>query len=125
LPATIRKYYYTHAPASDIDFTLFKKTSLEQLVHQLRVKRKLLETNFVAANEPFVLVHGDFNGRNIMMRGLKVMAVQDWEFSGTYPLSELVAGSVGVDVVETVDDDLEEEKFKVELENLEYGSRNG
>lgn len=66
----------------------------------------------MAANEPFVLVHGDFNGRNIMMQGLKVMAVLDWEFSGAYPLSELVAGGVGVDVVETIDDDSEEENSK-------------
>lgn len=57
-----------------------------------------------------------------MMQGLKVIAILDWEFSGAYLLSELVGGDVGVDIVEIVDDDSEEEKFKVELENFENGS---
>jgi Phosphotransferase enzyme family len=68
-------------------------------------------TSFVAADEPFVLVHGDFNGRNIMMQGSKVRAILDWEFSGAYPLSELVGG-VGIDVLEVIDDDSEEENSK-------------
>jgi hypothetical protein len=105
-------YYYTHAAASDIDSDLFEKTSLEHFVQQLREKRRFLETDFVAtANEPFVLVHGDFNCQNIMMQGTEVQAVLDWEFSGSYPLSELIGG-IGVDVMEVIDDESEEENSK-------------
>ncbi|KAL8819160.1 MAG: hypothetical protein Q9191_007794 [Dirinaria sp. TL-2023a] len=49
--------------------------------------------------EPFVLVHGDFHGRNIMMKDGRIAAILDWEFAGAYPLSELLGG-VGVDVLE-------------------------
>jgi hypothetical protein len=72
-------------------------------------EKEILEVNYVAENEPFVLVHGDFNGRNIMMQGTKVVAVLDWEFPGAYPLSELVGGGVGVDILEVVDDESEKE----------------
>ena len=58
-----------------------------------------------------MLVHGDFNGQNIMMQGSKVKAVLDWEFSGAHPLSELVGG-VGIDILEVNDDDSEEENSK-------------
>jgi aminoglycoside phosphotransferase (APT) family kinase protein len=75
--------------------TYLKKISVEDFV---REKRRFLEVNYVAGNEPFVLVHGDFNGRNIMMQGTKVVAVLDWEFPGAYSLSELV----GVDILEVV-----------------------
>ena len=71
-----------------------------------------MEADFVAADEPFVLVHGDFNGQNIVMQGTKVQAVLDWEFSGAYPLSELVGGGVGVDVLEVTDNESEEENSK-------------
>jgi len=81
-------------------------------VQQLQDRRQFLELNFVAANEPFVLVHGDFNGRNIMMQGTKVQAVLDWEFSGSYPLSELIGGGIGVDVLDVIDDESEEENSK-------------
>ena len=104
-------YYYTHAPTSDIDFDFFEDTSLQDFIHQLQAKREQLATNFVAADEPFVLVHGNFNGRNIMMQGSKVRAVLDWEFSGAYPLSELVEG-VGFDVLKVTDDDSAEENSK-------------
>lgn len=101
-------YYYTHASASDIDSRLFKVTSLEDFVQQLRDKKHQLETSFVAEDEPFVLVHGDFHGRNIIMHGTQVRAVLDWEFAGAYPLSELLGG-MGVDVMEVNDDESEEE----------------
>ncbi|KDR66039.1 hypothetical protein GALMADRAFT_148205 [Galerina marginata CBS 339.88] len=104
-------YYYTHAPTSDIDCDLFEDKSLQDFVHQLLAKRGQLATSSVATDEPFVLVHGDFNGQNIIMQGSKVRAVLDWEFSGAYPLSELVGG-VGFDVLEVIDDESEEENLK-------------
>ncbi len=84
---------------------------LELFVQQLRDKRSSLETSYTPIDQPFVLVHGDFNGRNIMMQGTDVAAVLDWEFSGAYPLSELI-GAVGVDVLEVVDEVSEEENNK-------------
>ena len=36
------------------------------------------------------------------------MAVLDWEFSGAYPLSELIGGA-GVDVLEIIDEESEKE----------------
>ncbi|KIK40673.1 hypothetical protein CY34DRAFT_806970 [Suillus luteus UH-Slu-Lm8-n1] len=92
-------YYYTHAPASDIDSDFFEVTSLEDFVQQLRDKKGQLETSLVAEDEPFVLVHGDFSGRNIIMHGTQVQAVIDWEFAGAYPLSELLGG-MGVYIME-------------------------
>lgn len=103
-------YYYTHAPASDIDSNLFETTSLEDFVQQLRDKRRQLETSFVTEDEPFVLVHGDFHGRNIIMHGTQVQAVLDWEFAGAYPLSELLEG-IGFDVVEIEDEESETENI--------------
>ncbi|KAG1906342.1 kinase-like domain-containing protein, partial [Suillus fuscotomentosus] len=107
-------YYYTHAPASDIDTDFFELTSVEDFVQQLRVKKCQLETSFVAEDEPFVLVHGDFHGRNIIMRGTQVQAVLDWEFAGAYPLGELLGG-MGVDVLEVVDDKSEEGQARIEM----------
>ena len=59
-------------------------------MEQLQNKRQELETGFIAEDEPFVLVHGDFHGRNIIMQGLQVQVVLDWEFAGAYPLSEML-----------------------------------
>lgn len=40
--------------------------------------------------EPLVLVHEDFHAGNILIRDGHVVGILDWEFSGTYPLSELL-----------------------------------
>ena len=104
-------YYYTHASPSDIDSNLFEDTPLELFVQQLRDERSSPEVNYNPVDKPFVLVHGDFNGQNIMMQGTDVVAVLDWEFSGAYPLSELVGG-VGVEVLEVNDGESEEENSK-------------
>lgn len=101
-------YYYAHASASDIDSDLFEDMSPERFVAQLKDKRRFLEANYNPVDEPFVLVHGDFNGGNVLMHGTDVVAVLDWEFSGAYPLSELVGG-VGVDVLEVIDGESEKE----------------
>ena len=60
-------YYYTHASPSDIDSNLFEDTPLELFVQQLRDERSSPEVNYNPVDKPFVLVHGDFNGQNIMM----------------------------------------------------------
>ena len=117
-------YYYTHVSTSDINSDLFQDTPLELFVQQLRDKRNSLEVNYTPVDEPFVLVHGDLNGQNIMMQGTNVVAVLDWEFSGAYPLSELV-GSVGVDVLEIIDEESEEENFKWNKKDFWDGSGYG
>ena len=69
--------------------------------------------------EPFVLVHGDFHGRNIMMKEGRIQAVLDWEFAGFYPLSELL-GCTGVDVleIETDKDEVENNKWSERIVKL-------
>ena len=37
-----------------------------------KLEWRSLEANFMATEEPVVLVHGDFNGPNFMMQGKKV-----------------------------------------------------
>lgn len=60
--------------------------------------------NAFLPEEPFVLVHGDLHGRNILTKGGRVQAVLRWQFAGFYPLSELL-GCTGVDVLEVKDDE--------------------
>lgn len=95
----------------DINSDLFEDTSLKHFVAQLQDKRSSLEVNYSPVDGPFVLIHDDFNGQNILMDGTDVMAVLNWEFLGAYPLSELVGG-VGVDVLEVINGESEKENSK-------------
>ncbi|KAI0546734.1 kinase-like domain-containing protein [Xylaria curta] len=107
-------YYYTHAPGEDIDEDLFVDVPVWEFVEELRKKRKALsETDIV--DEPFVLVHGDFQGRNILARGDQITAVLDWDFAGSYPLSETLSyGDVNV---------VEMESEELYNENLTWGGK--
>lgn len=100
-------YYYSHAPAADIDTSLFEETSVQSFIDQLREKRRALAVENMD-DEPFVLVHGDFHGRNILVRGCRIIAVLDWEFAGSYPLSEALSGG-DIDVVDPDSEELDEE----------------
>ncbi|KAF7515208.1 hypothetical protein G7054_g14694 [Neopestalotiopsis clavispora] len=100
-------HYYTHASADDIYMDLFEDISVPAFVDRLREKRRSLETESIV-DEPFVLVHGDFHGRNILTRGNKIVAVLDWEFAGSYPLSESLT-SGDIDVVEPDSGELDDE----------------
>lgn len=101
--------YYSQAPQHGIaiDSDLFIDTSVQDFVVQLQKKKDSLAAADIA-NEPFALVHGDFHGRNILADGGRVLAVLDWEFAGSYPLSETLSGG-GIDVVEAVSEELDEE----------------
>jgi len=109
--------YYSHpVTAGDIDMDLFEKVQVADFVETLRRNRGNLQrgTDHLSADnnteeEPFVAVHGDFHGRNILMNGTEVNAVLDWEFAGAYPLSELFDG---IDVVEMDSEEMEEENDK-------------
>ncbi|KAL9596002.1 MAG: hypothetical protein Q9219_006086 [cf. Caloplaca sp. 3 TL-2023] len=103
-------YYYIHAAHTDIDWDLFEDVSREDFIRQLESERKAIadDANAFVPDEPFVLVHGDLHGRNIMVKDGRIQAIIDWDFAGAYPLSELLGGT-GVDVLEIEDEESEEE----------------
>lgn len=103
-------YYYTHASPSTIDESLFDVVPRDQFVKSLQETRDRLASSpsTFLPEQPFALVHNDINGRNIMMRDNKIAAILDWEFAGSYPLSEMLAGR-GVDMLEMVDEETAEE----------------
>lgn len=89
-------YYYTHATDKDINPYLFTNTTAQAFIETLRQKRAALAATDMI-DEPFVLVHGDFHGRNILARGDQITAVIDFDFAGSYPLSEaLSCGSIEI-----------------------------
>ncbi|PVH85267.1 hypothetical protein DL98DRAFT_608008 [Cadophora sp. DSE1049] len=101
-------FYYSNADAEDIDESLFDDISIEEFVEQLREKRRSLEEKDIA-DEPFVLIHSDLHGQNILMKGDQIAAILDWEFAGSYPLSEEALSDGGIDVVDADSEELEEE----------------
>lgn len=106
-------HYYSHAPEEDIDQDLFEDISKDDFIKTLQDTRRFIAKDHKAflPEEPFFLVHGDFHGRNIMMKDGRIAAILDWEFAGSYPLSELLGG-VGVDVLEMDSDEDVEENSK-------------
>lgn len=100
-------YYYTNASTEDLDEDVFENTSKEEFIESLRIARDKLfsDVSSFLPQEPFALVHGDFCGRNMMVHNGHISAVIDWEFAGSYPLSELLGG-VGVELFELEDDNL-------------------
>lgn len=86
---------------------------MKEFVDSLQVTRDSIaeDDEAFSPDEPFVLVHGDLHGRNIMMKEGRIVAVLDWEFAGVYPLSELLGG-VGVDVLEMETEEDVDENFK-------------
>lgn len=105
--------YHLHAPASDIDGDLFETVSPVEYTQRLRSERASIASDPTACgdpDEPFVLVHGDFSGSNVIVQGTDVKAVIDWDFAGSFPLSELA--SDGFEVFETTSDEDVEEMFK-------------
>lgn len=98
-------YYHSHAGSDVLDMDLFDTTTPAEFVKQLQATRAAVEDKLDTApveddkpDEPFVLCHEDLQARNILMRGTDIISVIDWEFAGSYPLSELV--NDGFDVLE-------------------------
>ena len=120
-------YYYTHAPASDFPHDIFETTSAAAFAAHLQRERTTLASqppSFFAQidSEPRVLVHEDFHAGNMLVRDGHLAGVVDWEFSGTYPLSELL-GSIAIlqisglrEPAERVDD---AERVKWDNESIE------
>jgi len=101
-------YYYENATVEDFEDTFEETQSRETFVKHLKEERKTVKM-WEARKEPFVLMHGDLHGRNILMTSDgDLAAVLDWEFAGSYPLSEALS-SGDVDVVEATSDELDEE----------------
>lgn len=102
-------YYHINADSSMLDADLFETTTALQFAETLKVRRATAEEEFDKTfhEEPFVLCHNDLQGRNILMRGTEIAAVIDWEFAGSYPLSEL--NDLGIDLVEYESDEHEEQ----------------
>ncbi|KIW10348.1 hypothetical protein PV08_11310 [Exophiala spinifera] len=87
--------YYTHAAETDIIAEAFEKTSVADFINTLKLERLGLlnhdESLFRDIDaEPRVLVHEDFHAGNILVRDGHIVGILDWEFSGVYPLSELL-----------------------------------
>jgi len=103
-------YYYLNGSEEDIDQDFFEDVPKEDFIKSLQDTRQSIAEDDTAflPEEPFVLVHGDLHGRNIMMKDGHIEAILDWEFAGSYPLSELLGG-MGVDVLEVEDDEGEVE----------------
>lgn len=103
-------YYYLNGSEEDIDQDFFEDVPKEDFIKSLQDTRQSIAEDDTAfqPEEPFVLVHGDLHGRNIMMKDGHIEAILDWEFAGSYPLSELLGG-MGVDVLEAEDDEGEVE----------------
>lgn len=108
--------YYQHASEDDLDMDLFTELSKDSFIKTLQDAQQaiLVDERAFQPEEPFVLIHGDFHGRNIMVRDGQVKAILDWKFAGSYPLSELLGG-VGVDVLEVEDEEGEHENNKWSL----------
>lgn len=104
-------YYHSHADDSVLDPDLFEDVTPTDFAHTLKEKRALVEVELERSprSEPFVLCHNDLQARNILMDGTNIAAVIDWEFAGSFPLSELCDG--GIEVLEIVDEESEEECF--------------
>ncbi|KAI0155020.1 kinase-like domain-containing protein [Xylariaceae sp. FL1272] len=100
-------YYYNHATAEDLDCDLFEGQSVQSFVSQLQERRRVLTLKDIV-DEPFVLVHGDFHARNILTRDEQIVAILDWEFAGSYPLSEVFSGG-DVEVVDATSRETDEE----------------
>jgi len=103
-------YYYLNGSEEDIDQDFFEDVPKEDFIKSLQDTCQSIAEDDTAflPEEPFVLVHGDLHGRNIMMKDGHIEAILDWEFAGSYPLSELLGG-MGVDVLEVEDDEGEVE----------------
>lgn len=102
--------YYTHASSADLGEDLFEyEGQRSKYVEHLRATRDNLfsDPSPFPPQEPLALAHGDFCGRNIMVHDGHVRAIIDWEFAGSYPLSELLGGS-GVELFVLDDDSLRE-----------------
>lgn len=93
-------YHCIHDPESEAKKHLSETIPLPVFLQTLQETRQSIlddSSNF-QPEEPFVLVHGDFHGRNILMSGAEIIAVLDWEFTGVYPLSIFLSDE-GVDLM--------------------------
>lgn len=107
-------HYFSSATSLDTDYN-FEKTPLPTFLADLNAQRTAVSEHAFRTNEPFVLFHADFHGRNVLVRGTDIVSVIGWDFAGAYPLSE-VFNRGQFRVLENTDD----RSFQ---ENLTWGRR--
>lgn len=102
-------YHYAHADAEDIEDFL-EDTTASDFIDQLKRRRhELLDSKYDDVfrridSEPHVLVHEDFHAGNMLVRDGVLVAVLDWEFSGVYPLSQLLGRAQVLQISMPLDD---------------------
>lgn len=123
--------YYTQATESEIAETGLEASpaSIADLVAKLQTERETLCKSFTDFNaidaEPLVLVHDDLHSGNLLVRDGHLVGVLDWEFSGVYPLSELLGRIAILQVSEGCRDEMTEEeedkwhqRYRAEVERV-------
>ncbi|KAM5435501.1 hypothetical protein McanMca71_006961 [Microsporum canis] len=94
-PDILDIHYYAHG-GNDIEKAFFTRTPLPQWIEHLKSERQAIAAGEKADvyrlidEEPICICHGDFSTSNILVREGNVVGVIDWEFAGTYPLSEVL-----------------------------------
>ncbi|KAK2809434.1 hypothetical protein FQN50_003893 [Emmonsiellopsis sp. PD_5] len=122
-------YYHSHADEKDIVMEVFEKVTVAEFVEFLKLEKEKVSRDvqlFQALDaEPRVLVHEDFHAGNMLARDGRLVGVVDWEFSGVYPLSELLGASQPIQVSESgrdgateAEEDEWDRRYRQELEKI-------
>jgi hypothetical protein len=123
--------YYTRATDSEIAETGLEATpaSIADFVGKLQAEQETLRqsfTGFDAINaEPLVLVREDFHSYSLLVRDGHLVGVLDWDFSGVYPLSELL-GKISIlqvsesccDEITEEEEDTQRQRYRAEVERV-------
>lgn len=72
----------------------FENATVAEFIESLKLEKENVSKDvqlFQALDaEPHVLVHEDFHAGNMLVRDGSLVGIVDWEFSGVYPLSEML-----------------------------------
>ncbi|KAK2777036.1 hypothetical protein FQN53_002428 [Emmonsiellopsis sp. PD_33] len=122
-------YYHSHADEKDIMMEAFEKVTVAEFVEFLKLEKEKVSRDvelFQALDaEPRVLVHMDFHAGNMLARDGRLVGVVDWEFSGVYPLSQLLGpiqpieiSKSGRDGATEAEEDEWHRRYRQELEKI-------
>jgi 5-methylthioribose kinase len=107
----------------------FEKVTVPEFVELLKLEKEKVSEDvhlFQALDaEPRVLVHEDFHTGNMLVRDGRLVGIVDWEFSGVYPLSEILGAIQYIQVSESGRNEATEEeedewdgRYRQELEKV-------
>lgn len=72
----------------------FENVTVAEFIESLKLEKENVSKDVQLSQtldvEPRVLVHEDFHAGNMLVHDGSLVGVVDWEFSGVYPLSELL-----------------------------------